>query len=114
MEQSFEEYFKQKLKDEKGRNLPYSIDELRKMYREEYEYKKNAPKLEIKMEPQQINFKLANYYLPEKWELVDGKLLFSEEELLNVLKLIVYNLGVEQALSVIPKDLIEKYLHDGE
>lgn len=114
MEQSFNEYFEQKLKEKNGMTLRYSRDELEKIYREEYEYKKNAPKLEIKLEPQLVTVKLADYYLPEKWELVDGKLLFSEEELQNALKLIIYNLGAEQALRVIPKELIEKYIGEGK
>lgn len=39
-----------------------------------------------------------------------GTLLYSDEELQKVLKLLIYNIGVEKSLDVIPSELIEQYL----
>ncbi|MET3697122.1 hypothetical protein SAMN05877753_1051 [Bacillus oleivorans] len=55
---------------------------------------KKIPELELKMEPQLLDYKTVQHYLPEKWEMLrNGKLLSSDQELQKVLKMIVYNLG---------------------
>ncbi|WP_391558956.1 hypothetical protein [Robertmurraya sp.] len=113
MEHEFEEYFQKKLEEDREmiEELHYTIDELRNIYRQEYEWKKNMPVLDLKLEPQPLDYDTVNYYLPEKWEMPrEGKLLYSDEELLNVLKLIIYNLGAQKALDSIPRELLEQYL----
>lgn len=112
-DKEFEEYLKKKLKEEHDiiQNIPISIEDLRDIYWQEYEFKQNRPALKLKMEPQKLNHEIVAFYLPEKWEMPrEGKLLYSDEVLVDVMKLIVYNLGVEKALSSIPKSLIKQYL----
>lgn len=102
-EKDFEEYFQKKLKEDQKKigNLP--IDLLRDTYRLEYELKMKMPSLILKMEPQELDYRTVEAYLPEKWEMPrNGKLLYSDEELLNVLKLIIYNLGVRASLDSYP------------
>jgi hypothetical protein len=114
-EKDFEEYFQKKLKEdqEKIGNLP--IELLRDTYRLEYELKINMPSLILKMEPQELDYRTVEVYLPEKWEMPrNGKLLYSDEELLNVLKLIIYNLGVRESLDSIPRSLIEQYVKENK
>ncbi|MGF6949028.1 hypothetical protein QF028_001533 [Neobacillus sp. B4I6] len=110
----FEEYIKKKLEENKEMigQLPYSSDQLREIYRQEYEYKKNPPALELNPEGQAINREQVEFYLPEKWEMPrEGKLLYDDEELLNALKLIIFNIGVKKTLDVIPQDFIKQYLN---
>lgn len=110
----FEEYLKKKLEEDKDiiEQLSYSTDQLREIYRKEYEYKKNTPALELRLEGQEIKSELVEYYLPEKWEMPrQGTLLYDDEKLLNVLKLIIFNIGVKKTLEVIPQDLIKQYLN---
>ncbi|MEH7013423.1 hypothetical protein V7087_21900 [Neobacillus niacini] len=110
----FEEYLKKKLEEnnEMIEQLPYSNDQLREIYRQEYKYKKNPPALELNLEGQTINREQVEYYLPEKWEMPrEGKLLYDDEELLNVLKLIIFNIGFKKTLDVIPQDFIKQYLN---
>ncbi|MEH7252928.1 hypothetical protein V7111_12440 [Neobacillus niacini] len=110
----FEEYIKKKLEENKEmiEQLPYSSDQLREIYRQEYEYKKNPPALELNPEGQAINREQVEFYLPEKWEMPrEGKLLYDDEELLNALKLIIFNIGVKKTFDVIPQDFIKQYLN---
>ncbi|MCM3671639.1 hypothetical protein M3181_22030 [Mesobacillus maritimus] len=112
---SFEEYFKKKLLTDKEiiKNLPYTIEELREIYRQEFDYKNSAPPLELKLEAQDIDYDTASFYLPEKWEMTrNGRLHADDEELLNVLKLLLYNVGLRRALDSIPQKLIEEYLQE--
>ncbi|MGO4185401.1 hypothetical protein AB4Z17_29980 [Paenibacillus sp. TAF43_2] len=112
-ELSFEEYFARKLQEEEKtiKDLPYSFDELRDIYLQEYEWKRKAPLLDIKMEPQALDYEVAQYFLPERWEMPrEGKLLYNDEELLDVLKLLFVNLGAEKGLKAVPTSLIDKYL----
>ncbi|MGG1689435.1 hypothetical protein ABDH65_05215 [Heyndrickxia ginsengihumi] len=112
-DKDFEIYYKKRQKEEHymNQNLSISEEELKEIYRQEYEFKQNRPELEVKMEPQKLNYEIVASYLPERWEMPrEGKLLYSDEELVDVLTLIVYNLGVEKALSSIPKPLIKRYL----
>ncbi|WNF05509.1 hypothetical protein [Brevibacillus borstelensis] len=73
----FEAYFQQKLQEDREalRNVPYSMDELKQMYRHEFERIKSMPHLELQMEPQPLDYETVNYFLPEKWEC-HGKVLF--------------------------------------
>lgn len=115
MDMDFEKYFQQKLKEDHEvlKNLPYTTSQLQEIYRKSYEYEKCIPKLEFKMEPQLLDYETDQYYLPEKWEVLrKGQLLSSDQELQRVLRLIVYNLGVQKTLSIIPHDLIIQYLKD--
>lgn len=114
-EKDFEEYFKMRLKEdqEKISNLP--IDVLRETYKQEYELKMNMPTLTLRMDPQELDYKTVEAYLPEKWEMPrNGKLLYSDDELLNVLKLLIYNLGVKASLDSIPRSLIQQYVKENE
>lgn len=109
----FEAFFQKKLEEdqENRKNLSFSTEQLRGIYQQEYQFLKKMPGLELKMEPQDLTFDVADYYLPEKWEMPrEGKLLYNDEKLLRVLKLIIYNLGVKKALDSIPRSLIEEYL----
>lgn len=111
----FEKYFQSKMQENQNTlaNLHYSTEELREIYKQEYNFRKNMPQLDLQMEPQNLTYEVAEYYLPERWEMPHkGKLLYSDEELRNVLKLIVFNVGVKKALDAIPRTLIEQYLRE--
>lgn len=112
-ELEFEEYFRQILLEEHEilKNLPYTEEQLREIYRQNWEWNRKAPNLELSLEPQQLDYDTTQYYLPEKWEMPrTGRLLYSDEEIQQVLKLLIYNLGVRASLDVIPRELIEQYL----
>lgn len=114
-DEDFEAYFKKRLEEEQGNigNLPMEI--LKDTFRQEYEFRKNRPVLTLKMEPQKLNHEIVEAYLPEKWEMPrEGKLLYNDEDLSDVLRLIVYNLGAEKALNSIPNSLIKQYLQKGD
>lgn len=110
---NFEDYFQRKLVEDKEEleNSSLSLDDLREIYRNDWEYEQNRPHLELKMEGQNLDYETVKYYLPQKWEMPrPGKLLYSDEELQRVLELIVFNLGIKNSLGIIPKELIEQYL----
>lgn len=114
MDAEFEKYFQQKLQDyqEEIKTLRYTKEQLHEIYRASYEYEKRAPKLELKMGSQPLEYDTVRYYLPEKWEIIRaGKLLSSDEEIQRVLRLLIYNLGIEKSLDVIPSQEIQKYLN---
>lgn len=114
-ELDFEQYFQKKLQEEQEliQGLPYTFEQIKEVYRQEYEFKKNMPKLILQMDGQLVDYDTADYYLPEKWEMPrHGKLLYSDEDLKNVLKLLVYQLGVKKSLDIIPRHLIEQYLDE--
>ncbi|ART74839.1 hypothetical protein B4U37_01700 [Sutcliffiella horikoshii] len=74
-----------------------------------------APELVLKMKPQLLHYDIISKYLPHKWEMPrDGRLLYSDRELLEALKLIIFNSGVKNTLDLIPRELIEAYLHKKE
>ncbi|WP_426454490.1 hypothetical protein ACP26L_17680 [Paenibacillus sp. S-38] len=109
--QEFEEYFRRKLMEEGTLISHLSEQELRQIYQMEFELQMNAPVLDLKLESQDVQYEMTKYYLPQKWEMLrPGKLLYDDEELLNALKLIIYNVGVQKTLDIIPKQLIENYL----
>lgn len=77
---NFEVFFEMRLKEdqEKIGNLP--IDMLRDIYRQEYEAKVNMLDLILRMDPQELDYKTVEAYLPEKWEMPrEGKLLYSDD-----------------------------------
>lgn len=115
MNQEFETWFAKKKEEDREliNQLPYTEEELRAIYWEEFEQRKNKPLLELKMELQKVNFEMVRAYLPEKWEMLrEGKLLADDEELIGVLHLLIYNLDVKQTLDSIPFELIEEYVKD--
>ncbi|RDU38916.1 hypothetical protein DRW41_05005 [Neobacillus piezotolerans] len=61
------------------------------------------------MESHPLDYDTLRHYLLEKWEIAreEGKLLYSEQELQRVLKLLVFNLGIEKALNTIPREQIK-------
>ncbi|CAN7220989.1 hypothetical protein [Rossellomorea sp. LjRoot5] len=69
-------------------------------------------KLKLKLEPQSVDHKMMQEYLPEKWEIIrnDGRLLYSDEDIQKVIILLTFNIGVKKSLDVIPIELIERYL----
>jgi hypothetical protein len=68
-------------------------------------------KLTLKLEPQAITYDDMESYFPQKWEMPrEGKMLYTDEELQRALVLIMYNLGIQKSLEVIPDDLIKDYL----
>ncbi|MGD7052984.1 hypothetical protein [Sutcliffiella horikoshii] len=74
-----------------------------------------APELVLKMQPQLLHYDITSKYLPQKWEMPrGGRLLYSDRELLEALKLIIFNSGVKNTLDLIPRELIEAYLHKKE
>ncbi|MDQ0254153.1 hypothetical protein J2S74_001526 [Evansella vedderi] len=115
MEENFETYYRRRVKEEQEilKGLGYSEGQLREIYKQEYEYKQSRPKLELQLEPQLVNYALVQGYLPEKWEMLrDGKLLGSDDELVDVLNLIIYNLGIRKSFDSIPRKLIEEYVEE--
>jgi hypothetical protein len=65
------------------------------------------------MEPQSLDYDIAHYYLPEKWEMVRvGKVLSSDEETQRILRLLIFNLGIKKSLDLMPRQLIEQYLNN--
>jgi hypothetical protein len=73
---------------------------------------KAKQKLNLKLEPQPVNHDIIQTFLPEKWELPrgNGRLLYSDEEIQRALMLLMFNLGIEKSLEIVPIELIEKYL----
>jgi hypothetical protein len=68
-------------------------------------------KLKLKLEPQAITYDDMEAYLPQKWEMPrEGKMLYTDIELQRALLLIIYNLGIQKSLEVIPGELIKDYL----
>ena len=47
-------------------------------------------------------------YTPEKLELVQGDLLWSEQERINLLLLLLYNVGLEAFLQHLPEKTIQE------
>ncbi len=113
MDLDFETYFRQKLVEDHEilKNLPYTNEQLQEIYRKSYEYEKSDPVLELKLESQPLDYDTVQYYLPEKWEMPrKGKLLYSDQELQRVLKLLIFNLGIEKTLNIIPREMIKQFL----
>ncbi|MDE5416053.1 DnaA N-terminal domain-containing protein [Alkalihalobacterium chitinilyticum] len=94
-----------------NKDQPYLMNGRDEMGQDKCNRQNNSHPLELKMEPQLVDYDTAQHMLPEKWEMPrNGKLLYDDEEVQQVLKLLVYQLGVEKSLDTIPRHLIEQYL----
>lgn len=67
-------------------------------------------RLEPKLEPQDISDSLFRSLSPEKPQLTEGKLYGGREELAKMFALLLYNLGIEEAVKFAPKELWLKAL----
>ncbi|REJ11524.1 MAG: hypothetical protein C6W58_18090 [Bacillaceae bacterium] len=54
--------------------------------------------------PQKITYSQYERYTPEKLELLDGNLLWNEQERMNLLLLLLYNVGLEALVQHLPKE----------
>ncbi|WP_163152591.1 hypothetical protein [Anoxybacillus sp. MB8] len=54
--------------------------------------------------PQKITYSQYKRYTPEKLELLDGNLLWNEQERMNLLLLLLYNVGLESFVQHLPKE----------
>jgi hypothetical protein len=72
-------------------------------------------KLKIKLEPQNITDNIYEKYTPgeNKLEIINGEFL-SKRERENLLQLLLYNMGLKEAVKFLPKDLLEKALHESK
>ncbi|WP_216830733.1 hypothetical protein [Alkalihalobacterium elongatum] len=112
-DKEFESYFKKKLEEDQEiiASLPYTKDEIKEIYYQDYNDIRNKHSLELKLESQDLDFDTAQSFLPQKWEMPrEGKLLYNDDELIAVLQLIIFNIGVKKSLDIIPLSLIEKYV----
>jgi hypothetical protein len=57
---------------------------------------------------QKITYSQYERYTPEKLELVQGDLLWSEQERINLLLLLLYNVGLETFLQHLPEKTIQE------
>ncbi|WP_175639138.1 hypothetical protein [Metabacillus schmidteae] len=94
----------------KRMRVTYTEEQLREIFMYDFQREKNKPKLEIKLEPQAINYDVVEYYLPEKWEMDNGFLLLSERDRYDAWKILTYNFGLNKMLDTLPCELIEEYL----
>lgn len=58
--------------------------------------------------PQKITYSQYERYTPEKLELLDGNLLWNEQERMNLLLLLIYNVGLESFVQHLPKESISE------
>ncbi|MFV8830243.1 DnaA N-terminal domain-containing protein [Alkalihalobacterium sp. APHAB7] len=94
-----------------NKDQSYLMNGREEIAQDECNKQKNIHPLELKLEPQLVDYDTAQSILPEKWEMPrNGKLLYDDAEVQQVLKLLVYQLGVEKSLDTIPRHLIEQYL----
>lgn len=66
--------------------------------------------LELKLEQQVVSYALYQDFTPEKIELIDGLLLGEESAAEKMLLILIFNLGVERTLQLIPNKLIQEFL----
>lgn len=94
-----------------NKDQPYIMNGREEIDQDECNREKNSHPLKLKLEPQFVDYDTAQSMLPEKWGMPrNGKLLYDDAEVQQVLKLLVYQLGVEKSLDIIPRHLIEQYL----
>ena len=57
-----------------------------------------------KAEPQKIPFQVFEKSIPNegKWELIDGELLFSDEEMRKVILMLVGQIGLKKLIDILP------------
>jgi hypothetical protein len=70
-----------------------------------------------KAEPQKIPFQVFEKSIPNegKWELIDGELLFSDEEMRKVILMLVSQIGLKKLIDILPhesRDELERLLRD--
>jgi hypothetical protein len=58
--------------------------------------------------PQTITYSQYERYTPEKLELINGNLLWSEQERIELLLLLLYNVGLETFLRHLPEETISE------
>ncbi|TVY06913.1 hypothetical protein [Paenibacillus cremeus] len=120
IEPTFEEYFKRMQIEDRERieymmNFSgFTLERVEMTYRWDYEREKNKPVLTLKPEPQPVTWEMRDYYLPEKFEMRDGRLLSSEKELENLMLLVVYNLGLRQTMKIIEHNVIVDMIKNDE
>ncbi|MEW5323798.1 hypothetical protein V2J23_17265 [Geobacillus thermoleovorans] len=54
--------------------------------------------------PQKITYSQYKRYTPEKLELLNGNLLWNEQERMNLLLMLLYNVGLEALIQHLPKE----------
>ena len=59
-----------------------------------------------KAEPQKIPFQVFEKSIPNegKWELIDGELLFSDEEMRKVILMLVSQIGLKKLIDILPHE----------
>jgi len=70
-----------------------------------------------KAEPQKIPFQVFEKSIPNegKWELIDGELLFSDEEMRKVILMLVSQIGLKKLIDILPhesRDELKRLLRD--
>jgi hypothetical protein len=70
-----------------------------------------------KAEPQKIPFQVFEKSIPNegKWELIDGELLFSDEEMRKVILMLVGQIGLKKLIDILPhesRDELKRLLRD--
>ncbi len=58
--------------------------------------------------PQQVTYSQYERYIPEKVELIKGNLLYSEQERIELLLLLLYNVGLETFIQHLPKESVSE------
>jgi hypothetical protein len=58
--------------------------------------------------PQKITYSQYERYTPERLELLNGNLLWNEQERMNLLLLLLYNVGLEALVQHLPKESISE------
>jgi hypothetical protein len=58
--------------------------------------------------PQPVTYSQYERYTPESFELIKGNLLCSEQERINLLLLLLYNVGLESFVQHLPKETISE------
>ncbi|HEX3046720.1 MAG TPA: hypothetical protein VHY08_18340 [Bacillota bacterium] len=67
-----------------------------------------SKKILPELKPQLIDAEMFDDYTPEKLELFDGVLLGDIEEAKKLLLLLLFNIGLEEAVKLAPKELWEQ------
>lgn len=76
-----------------------------KLKRVEYVKSEKEGALIPKLEGQNVTLGVFEQYIPEKIELLDGKICEGGKDLEKLFELILYNIGIEKAIKYAPKEL---------
>lgn len=60
--------------------------------------------LKFKNEAQQVNYDLYSKYSPVPMEMDDGQLFFTVTERENLLRLLIYNVGLNRTMEIIEEN----------